>query len=125
MILRNWTQIDAPGDNTLLAMVHEIFFREAYNHANLPIETHDIVVDIGANIGVFALFAASRTKNTVYAFQPFFVSVNCASRNINRNGFHNIVTYEVAVSGRMGSATLCLSEIGGGHLLFDHNIERQ
>lgn len=66
VILRNGIRIDAPEDNTLLEMVYEIFFRNVYNPVNLPIEANDIVVDIGANIGVFTLFAASRTQNTIY-----------------------------------------------------------
>ena len=123
MILRNWTQIDAPGDNTLLAMVHEIVFRKAYNHANLPIETHDIVVDIGANIGVFTLFAASRTKHPVYAFEPFPGSFEFLNRNIHTNGLDNVITHNVAVSDKIGRVKCFLSEISGGHLLFDHNIK--
>ncbi len=123
VILRNGMTIDAPTDNTLLDMVHEIFFSHVYNPADFSIGADDIVVDIGANIGVFALFAAQRTKNTIYAFEPFSVNVNFLNRNINTNGFHNIVTHQVAVSDRIGSAKLFLSEISGGHLLFDHNIK--
>ncbi len=102
VILRNGIRIDAPGDNTILDMVHEIFFRKAYNHANLPIETNDIVVDIGANIGVFTLFAASRTKNTVYAFEPFPGNVEFLNRNIHTNGLDNVITHNVAVSDKIG-----------------------
>ncbi len=123
VILRNGIQIDAPGDNTLLDMVHEIFFRKAYNPANLPIETNDIVVDIGANIGVFTLFAASRTKNTVYAFEPFPGNVEFLDRNIHTNCLDNVITHKVAVSDKIGRVKLFLSEISGGHLLFDHNIK--
>jgi FkbM family methyltransferase len=123
VILRNGVHIDAPKDNTLLSMVHEIFFRNIYTPVNIPIEHSDIVVDIGANIGVFALFAASRTQNTVHAFEPFPENVKFLKRNIHRSGSHNIITHSVAVSDKIGSAKLFLSEISGGHLLFDHNIK--
>jgi len=123
VILRNGIQIDAPGDNTLLDMVHEIFFRKAYNPADLPIETNDIVVDIGANIGVFTLFAARRTTNTVYAFEPFPGNVEFLNRNIGSNCLYNVITHKVAVSDKIGRVKLFVSGISGGHLLFDHNIK--
>lgn len=123
VILRNGLQIEAPEDNTLLEMVDEIFFREVYNLANLPIETDDIVVDIGANVGVFTLFAASRMQNTVYAFEPFPRNVEFLNRNIHINGLQNVKTYCIAVGDNIGSAKLYISDISGGHLLFDHNIK--
>ena len=51
--------------------VNEIIFIHGYNPLHLHIERNDIVVDIGANIGIFTVFAASITRKTVYAFEPF------------------------------------------------------
>jgi FkbM family methyltransferase len=123
VVLRNGVQINAPKNNTLLEIVHEIFFRNVYTPADLPLETNDIVVDIGANIGVFTLFAARRTQNFVYAFEPYPENVEFLNRNIHANNLHNVITHCVAVSDKIGSAKLFLSEISGGHLLFDHNIK--
>lgn len=121
VILKNGVQVDAPLDNTLLHMVDEIFFKNVYNPIDFPIKNNDIVVDIGANIGVFTLFAARRTQRTVYAFEPFPKNVEFINRNIHNNGLHNTKVYCVAVSDKIGSSKLFLSEISGGHLLFDHN----
>ncbi|OIQ05905.1 MAG: hypothetical protein AUK59_01995 [Candidatus Altarchaeum sp. CG2_30_32_3053] len=123
VILRNGIQIDAPEDNTLVEMVQEIFFKNVYNPVDLSIKTSDIVVDIGANIGVFTLFAAYKTQNIVYAFEPFPKNVEFLNRNIHTNDLHNILTHCVAVSDKIGSTKLFLIEISGGHLLFDHNIK--
>lgn len=123
VILRNGIRINAPGNNTLWDMMDEIFFSHVYNPVDLPIECNDIVVDIGANIGVFALFAAQRTKNTVFAFEPFSPNVEFLKQNAYANGFHNIAIHQCAVSDKIGSVRLFLSEISGGHLLFDHNIK--
>jgi FkbM family methyltransferase len=123
VILRDRTRIDAPKNNTLLEMISEIFFKNVYNPATLPIENNDVVVDIGANIGVFTLFAAYRTQNTVYAFEPFPVNLDFLNRNIHTNGLPNVTTQCVAVSDKIGSAKLFLAEISEGHLLFNHNIK--
>lgn len=123
VILRNGIRICAPKNSTLLHMVDEIFFKNVYNPLNVPVEADDIVVDIGANIGVFTLFAACRTQKTVYAFEPYPRNVVFLNQNTRTNGLYNVITHRVAVCDKIGSAKLFLSEINGGHLLFDHNIK--
>ncbi len=123
-ILKNGIQIDAPEDGELLSIIQEVFFENVYTPIHcLSIEHDDIVVDIGANIGVFSLFAAFRTQNTIYAFEPYHGNIEFLNRNIFTNGLYNIITYGVAVCDKIGSTKLFLSESSGGHLLFDHNIK--
>lgn len=123
VILKNGIQIEAPRNNNLLGMVDHIHFRNIYNPASLPININDIVVDIGANIGIFILFAASKTRNTIYAFEASPRNFEFLSRNILSNDFRNIVIKNVAVSDKVGLAKLFLSDTGEGDLLFDHNIK--
>lgn len=120
--LRNGIRIDAPLDNSIFDIVYEIFFRNVYTQ-DLPIEPNDVVMDIGANIGIFTLFAASRTQNTIYAFEPFPDNVEFLTRNIRLNGFPNVITHTVAVSDKIGFAKLFLSNVHGGHLLIDNSGE--
>jgi FkbM family methyltransferase len=121
--LRNGIRIDAPEDSVLLGIVNDIFFRNVYNPVDLPIEANDIVVDIGANIGVFTIFAACRTQNTVHAFEPFPRNIEFLNRNVSTNGLPNVTTHCVAVSEKTGSAKLYLGELSAGHMLFDHSIK--
>src|SRR5579884_3901083 len=65
MILKNGLIIEAKA--SLRYLVREIFFEGVYTPPYLPIEKDDLVVDIGANNGVFTLFAASITRNSVHA----------------------------------------------------------
>ncbi len=123
IIFRTGIQIEAPRNSTLLDIAGEIFFNRIYNPDYLPIKINDIVVDIGANIGVFALFAASQTKNNIYTFEPFLENFEFLNRNINRNSMKNVISYNIAVSDKLGSGELFISEISGGHLLFDCNIK--
>src|SRR5436190_9839980 len=57
VILKNGLTIEAEAG--LRFVVREIFFKRVYNPTYLPIQEDDIVVDIGANNGIFTLFAAS------------------------------------------------------------------
>jgi len=60
VILRNGVQIDAPEDHPFLfGMVNQTFFENAHTPKGLHIEANDVVVDIGANVGIFTLFSAA------------------------------------------------------------------
>lgn len=123
VILRNRMRIEATRDIWLPSLVEEIFFEHVYTPDYLQIERNDVVVDIGANVGVFTVFAASRTQNTVYAFEPFPDSLEILKRNISMNSLNNVIPCGFAVSDKISSATLLLSPIRSTrHLLSDRAI---
>src|SRR5215472_15515658 len=51
------------------ATLHEIFVDKLYFQGGISISPGDTVLDVGANIGVFTLFAAKHGAQ-VYAFEP-------------------------------------------------------
>jgi FkbM family methyltransferase len=106
-------------------MVHEIIFQRIYTPSFLPLKPDDIVVDIGANIGVFSVYAASLTQNMVYAFEPMPSNVEFLRRNAQSNGLGNIAIHEVGVDDKTGTARLYQSTISGGHRLFDHYRDQE
>ncbi len=118
VILKNGFTIEA--EVGLRFLVREIFFTRVYNPSYLPIEDNDIVVDIGANDGVFTLFAASVTRNAVHAFEPSPRNVEVLRRNIAANGLQHATAHGYAVSDKIGSAKLFLNaEDGQQNLLSD------
>lgn len=119
--LRNGIRISGP-DNTVLQSM-PIFGWQVYNPHKFSIEPDDIVVDIGANIGVFSLFAACKTRNKIYAYEPFPANIELVNRNIQANNITNVVTEKAAVTDKIGSAKLFISKTSDGHTVFDHSIE--
>jgi FkbM family methyltransferase len=107
VILKNGLSIEA--EMSLRFMVREIFIDRVYNPTYLPINKDDIVVDIGANNGLFTLFAASLTYNKVYAFEPAPRNFEVLQRNIATNKLLHVTAYCSAVSDKVGSATLHLN----------------
>jgi len=125
VILRNGIQINGFEDNVILDQVIEIYHKNAYTPHFLPIESKDTVVDIGANVGVFSMFAACITHGKVYAYEPFSDNFELLSQNIRVNNLHNIIAYNIAVSDKAGSEKLLISKISSGHHLSDHNITEE
>lgn len=119
VILKNGLKIEA--EVGLRFVVREIFFEKVYTPAYLPIGENDVVVDIGANNGVFTLFAASITRKAVYAFEPSPRNLEVLNRNVALNGLYHVAIHNCAVSKKVGFAKLFLSaEDGMQNLLSDH-----
>lgn len=75
--------------------------------------------DVGANVGIFSLFAASQgTKVT--AFEPSPLNLEILSRNILINDFQNYITYvPLALGNQTGNTKIYMSRenfrAGGAH----------
>jgi FkbM family methyltransferase len=119
VILRNGVQIEVPEDhNFLLYMTDETFFEDIHTPPGLPIEADDVVVDIGANVGVVTLFAALKTRKTVHAFEPSPENCEFIKRNAFRSGLNNVVVHQVAVGDKTEKHTrLYLADSVGNSLL--------
>jgi FkbM family methyltransferase len=122
MVLNNGIKFMAPPNHPLIEMVSEIHFQKIYTpNKKFEIGIEDIVVDIGANIGIFSTFAAKRTNSKVYAFEPYKENFQYLRKNILENNLMNIVAKEIAVSGDIGNKNLVLMNNPAGHILESKN----
>ncbi len=72
----------------------------------------DIVVDIGANIGYYALLESRLIGESgrVYAIEPSPANIELLRRNIGLNGYTNIDTYELAIGDTNGYAPMYMTK---------------
>lgn len=65
------------------------------------IKSGDIVIDIGANIGYYALLEAKlvREEGMVYAIEPVPQNAESLRKNIKLNGYSNIEVFQIAIGG--------------------------
>ncbi|MCX4904334.1 non-ribosomal peptide synthetase [Streptomyces sp. NBC_00878] len=67
----------------------EIFTREEYLRGGITIDNGDTVVDVGANIGLFTLFASNRNPDgRLYAFEPMPPLHDSLRRNVELHGLN-------------------------------------
>jgi len=72
------------------------------------LKTGDIVVDIGANIGYYALLEAKLVGDTgfVYAIEPVPDTFNMLTRNIEANHYRNMSALNLACGDRSGQVEM-------------------
>lgn len=105
--LRNGVVLNAPPEVDLNFLFHEIWLDKIYSPANYEIKPNDIVLDIGGNIGVFALYAATRYKNVeVYSYEPFPENARYFENNLRDSKLTNIHFFNAAVSDETGVRVL-------------------
>jgi len=79
----------------------------------------DVVFDVGANIGVYSLYAALRhPRAVVLAFEPEYANLHLLRDNVVANGLRDRVTiYALALGDRVGLTHLQVQDLTPGSAL--------
>jgi FkbM family methyltransferase len=105
--LRNGIVLEGPETIELAFLFQETWLRRIYSPPGYEIGPGEIVIDIGANIGVFATYAATRAPDVrVYAYEPFPGNVEWLRHNIRESGLTNVQVYPKAVGAETGTRYL-------------------
>jgi FkbM family methyltransferase len=84
-----------------------------------------ILWDIGANIGLYSVYAAKKSKCKVWAFEPSVFNLELLARNIYLNSLTNdICIVPFALSDKLGTSKLQLTttELGGALSTFGQDF---
>ena len=87
--------------------------------------TKDCLLDIGANIGIYSLFAAYRGVK-VFAIEPDSLNYALLNLNIRLNNFgENITPYSLAIhnENKFSKFNISSLEWGGAHNSFDNTMD--
>jgi len=81
--------------NALWRLEHDVYLSQT-----VAFRSGDVVVDVGAHVGVFSLYLAKKHPFIrVYAIEPDPTNYACLRRNIELNGVTNVIAVDKAVSG--------------------------
>ena len=89
-------------------IIDEVVRDDTYFQGFLTIEPGDIVVDIGAYIGPFSIYAAS-LGGKVYAYEPCLENFELLKKNIELNKA-DVAAFRNGVMGKSGKMELCIRE---------------
>jgi len=80
----------------------------------IPNDTECNIIDIGAQVGLYSLFAKFLPKSTFYSFEPFPATFKELNNNINLNNIYNVKTFNMAISDKEEDVVLNTSASHNG-----------
>jgi len=101
-------------------VIWEVNLLRQYDRKGFEIKETDTIVDIGAHIGIFSVWAAKfAKKGKVYSFEPFQENFQLLKHNIELNNIKNIETFNLAIAKKEGKMNLFISTNTGGHSIYN------
>jgi FkbM family methyltransferase len=90
----------------MLFCYKEIFDSGAYDNSRIKINDGDVILDVGANIGLFLLYVSRRAARcTLYAFEPIPRIFSALSQNAPTFKDQDVHLFCCGLSDRAGEAT--------------------
>lgn len=84
----------------------EIFTQHGYLKHGIEIKAGDVIFDVGANIGMFSLYASLNFEGTsIYSFEPLYPIFKVLSANASLYPETNIRTFNIGLSSEEEEAT--------------------
>lgn len=105
--------------STDLMALTNVWLVEEYSRSNFRINTNDVIIDIGAHIGLFTLYASQYCKNgTIFCFEPVDENYDILVDNITQNNLKNVKPFKSAVSKSESTITIYRNKDEAGHSMF-------
>lgn len=110
LYLRNGLSFEVRPGTTDRSTINEDFILKPYfPDARFQIGPSDRVLDVGANIGAFAINAASQAKNgVVYAVEPVSGNIKALQNNLALNRITNVKVVPAAVGSGTAKAVVAV-----------------
>jgi len=98
--------------------VAEIFFSKTYEKDYVKVEVGDVIVDVGANLGLFSLYAQSFHPKKIFAFEP--INSTFDYLKLNLQGYSNVDLINEAISSTKGETSIKVEKNSGMSTLVDN-----
>ncbi len=84
----------------------ENLISSAYFNMGQQIKPGDIIIDIGANFGIFSIKASQYNPKKIYAIEPSSDNYEILRENLYLNRLSNVLTYKIAIGSYDGITKL-------------------
>lgn len=123
--LRNGVKYIARTGTVDKNIINETWLHKVYTPDGFKINEGDTVIDIGAHIGAFSLFASKYAKKgKVFSFEPVPDNFEILAENIALNTADNVIAVNKAVSDKNGKQKIFLNNKNTGrHSLYSQRAD--
>ncbi|MEW6587893.1 MAG: FkbM family methyltransferase [Thermoproteota archaeon] len=109
---RNGIKISLRAASTDLMAFINVWILHEYLKPGFEIKDDDIIIDIGAHVGLFALYAAQYCKTgKIFCFEPIKDNFDLLVENIHLNKLTNVSCFNNAVSGKDKAVKIYLNSV--------------
>lgn len=106
-------------NSTDLMALTNVWLTREYSRPDFEIRDNDLIIDIGAHIGLFTLFASQKCKTgKIFCFEPVMENYQLLLKNILDNKLSNVHPHNIAVSDHEQRVKIYLNADQAGHSLY-------
>ena len=117
---KNNIKIKIRTNSTDIMQLGTVWLTEDYEMPGFSINKEDIVIDIGAHIGLFSLFASQYWKNgKIFSYEPIKENYKIWKENIEVNKIENIISFNSAVSKQTNKLKIFINSDDSAHSIFE------
>ena len=110
--------------STDLMALTNVWMINEYDIENFKINTNDMIIDIGAHIGLFSLLVSQLCKTgKILSFEPVRENFDLLVSNLKLNHVENVLPFNMAVSKNSGRLDLFLNNDQSAHSIFSKSSE--
>jgi len=107
----------------LMALIH-VWLIEEYKKSGFQINRNDVVLDIGAHIGLFTLYASQFcTKGSIFSFEPMKDNYELLLENMKLNNLKQVKIFNLAVSNSNDPIKLYINDDESGHSIYSQSSQ--
>ena len=117
---RNNIKIKIRTNSTDIMQLGTVWLSGDYKIKGFNINESDIVIDVGAHIGLFSLFVSQYCKNgKIFSYEPIKKNFDILKENIELNKNKNIISFNSAVSNQSNKSKIFINSDDSAHSIFE------
>jgi FkbM family methyltransferase len=118
--IKNGIKIKLRNNSTDIQAFANVWLLEEYNQDKFIPKENDIVIDIGAHIGLYAMYISQKKDNVkIFSYEPVHENYNLLNKNIKENKLHNVKIFNFAVGKTSGKEKIFLSNDQSAHNMYE------
>ena len=110
--------------STDLMALTNVWMINEYDIDSFEINPSDIIIDVGAHIGLFSLLVSQFCKTgKIFSFEPIRENFDLLVSNLELNHIENVFPFNVGISKNLGKLNLFLNNDQSAHSIFPKGSE--